>query len=503
MKHTFLGFYVFFVDKNKKKRVHKQKPNTKRVSFLLKTFLFSLLVVYAFISFFTSSLVSLLVHVRLAVDAGQIGQLRHVQLEAALHFLEDLTVCEFLTLVDGAHGALVRGDEAHRETLVPEAPGTADAVEVRVGVRRHVVLHDEVDAVDVDAAAEEIRGDEDLGLLRLALVEHGEALRLVHLGVNGNGGELALDEHLVERLAAGDGVDEDDALVEVDGVEHVDELARLLRLLDVDVVLHEAVERELGLLVDVDLQRVVEELLGEVAHLLGHRGGEHHDLLRLRRLEEDGLHVLAHRRVVEALVELVQDEVLHLREVDRAVVGHGGKTAGGADDDERDVLRVLEVLHRLLLGHAAEDDARRAVGEVAVEAGELTVDLVGKLARVHHDDGLHGLGLVVGDLLDVLQQREHEHSGLAHTGLGLGEDIVAEQRLGEGLVLHLAGMLEAVLGDGARELGLEAEVLEATNGERDLHGALGGGSGGGRGDDDVLVELLEVHLRLSGGHFLE
>ena len=57
-------------------------------------------------------------------------------------------------------------------------------------------------------------------------------------------------EELVEVRAALHGLDEDDHLVEHERVEEVVELAVLLRLGQLDVVLDEAVEGELGLVVD-------------------------------------------------------------------------------------------------------------------------------------------------------------------------------------------------------------------------------------------------------------
>ena len=76
-------------------------------------------------------------------------------------------------------------------------------------------------------------------------------------------GEVALAQQAVELLGARDAAHEDDDLVEVERVEQVVELAVLLALAEHDVVLHEAVERELGLVVDVDLHRL---FVGSIFH---------------------------------------------------------------------------------------------------------------------------------------------------------------------------------------------------------------------------------------------
>lgn len=69
-------------------------------------------------------------------------------------------------------------------------------------------------------------------------------------------GEVALAQEAVELLGSRDRADKDDDLVEVERVEQVVELAVLLALAEHHVVLHEAVQRELGLVVDVDLHRL-------------------------------------------------------------------------------------------------------------------------------------------------------------------------------------------------------------------------------------------------------
>ena len=41
---------------------------------------------------------------------------------------------------------------------------------------------------------------------------------------------------------------------------------------------------------------------------------------------------------------------------------------------------------------------------------------------------------------------------LSHAGLGLAENVHAEHRLGDALVLHLTGMLETAVHDGSKDL---------------------------------------------------
>ena len=74
--------------------------------------------------------------------------------------------------------------------------------------------------------------------------------------MDGDGGEVAVVQELGELRGASDALHKNDALVELERVQEVDELAILLLLLELDVVLLKTVQSELGAVVDVDLQRL-------------------------------------------------------------------------------------------------------------------------------------------------------------------------------------------------------------------------------------------------------
>jgi hypothetical protein len=112
--------------------------------------------------------------------------------------------------------------------------------------------------------------------------------------VDGDTGEVALAQKLVELSGTESALDEDDDLVELQLVEEVVELTVLLSLTKLDVVLLETVESELGLVINVDLQGVAHELLADGTGLLGKGGREHHNLLLCWGSAEDFLHIAAH-----------------------------------------------------------------------------------------------------------------------------------------------------------------------------------------------------------------
>ena len=108
-----------------------------------------------------------------------------------------------------------------------------------------------------------------------------DALRLLDARVDGHRGEVALLQQLVELDGALHALDEDDHLVELERVEQLVELAVLLVLGELDVVLLQAVQRQLRV-VDVDLHRVLRwQRRGGVA--VGREQHSHGDAKRQRR----------------------------------------------------------------------------------------------------------------------------------------------------------------------------------------------------------------------------
>mmetsp|Transcript_23196 Transcript_23196/g.59619 ORF Transcript_23196/g.59619 Transcript_23196/m.59619 type:complete len:325 (+) Transcript_23196:629-1603(+) len=256
------------------------------------------------------------------------------------------------------------------------------------------------------------------------------SLLLRHRAVDGDRGEVALGEELVELDGALDRLDEDHHLVELERIKQVVELAVLLLLAQLDVVLLKPVQRQLAV-VHVDLHRILHELLAHGAHLSRERSREHHHLLLVRRELEDVLHVLAHVELLEHLVALIEDEVLDLAEVEVLVARKRQHAPRRADEDVRRVR--LEDLLVLGDGHATVEDARLDVGQVPGEPHKLVVDLEGQLARVAHHD--HRRLCLFG--LELVQHGQHKHGRLAHARLGLADHVHAQDGLRNALVLHL------------------------------------------------------------------
>lgn len=149
---------------------------------------------------------------------------------------------------------LLGGDEGDGETLGTETTSTTDTVEVAVLISGHIVVDNNVDSLEVNTTTEEISGDHDTGLELLKVLVASDTVLLLQTGMNKDGREVALGEELVQSLGALDGAHKDDNLVELEGIEQVNQLAVLLVLLEVDVELLETVEGQLLTSVDINLQ---------------------------------------------------------------------------------------------------------------------------------------------------------------------------------------------------------------------------------------------------------
>ena len=93
-------------------------------------------------------------------------------------------------------------------------------------------------------------------------------LFLADTGVYSNGWKVALSKKLVKLGGSKSALDEDDDLIELKAVEEIVELAVLLRLVELDTVLLKTVQRELSLVIDVDLERISHKFLADWSDLL-------------------------------------------------------------------------------------------------------------------------------------------------------------------------------------------------------------------------------------------
>mmetsp|Transcript_32829 Transcript_32829/g.103935 ORF Transcript_32829/g.103935 Transcript_32829/m.103935 type:complete len:448 (+) Transcript_32829:1705-3048(+) len=147
-------------------------------------------------------------HARRAQGLGhgveELERLVLIELGALLHGL-------LRALLDGVHEAHVELRD-HGDGAAPTAGArrTAAAVHVVGRVARQVIVHDEVHARDVEAAARHVRGHEQLHLVRFEGAERGEAPLLAHRRMQRHARHLELRERLVHLRGCLAGVHKDD-----------------------------------------------------------------------------------------------------------------------------------------------------------------------------------------------------------------------------------------------------------------------------------------------------
>ncbi len=112
--------------------------------------------------------------------------------------------------------------------------------------------------------------------------------------MNCNRWEIAFLQELIQLGGPESALNEDDGLVKLELVEQFVKLSVFLSLVKLDVVLLKAMKGEFGFIVDVNLKRVLHELLADWSNFLRKSGTEHHDLLLSWCCPEDFLNITAH-----------------------------------------------------------------------------------------------------------------------------------------------------------------------------------------------------------------
>ena len=191
-----------------------------------------------------------------------------------------------------------------------------------------------------------------------------------------------------------------------------------------------------------------------------HGRREQHRLPGLGGHREDPLDV-GQEAQVEHLVGLVEDQRVHVGDVQCAAVAQVDQAAGRADDD------VDARGQRVELGVVADAAVDRQDAQAAVLARQVQVvgDLERELAGGDDDERLRlalgqvgVVGVLGGDA--ALEHRDAEREGLAGAGAGLADQVGAHQGDREGHLLDGerggdVGALERVA-----NLGLDAELSE-------------------------------------------
>lgn len=353
------------------------------------------------------------VHVGGRVNAF-LGELGNLDVESGLDLLQDLL---FLL---GRH-------KGHGQTLGTESTGSADSVQVLVSLGGQVVVDGQVDSLDIDTSTEDVGGHTDTLVELLEGLVSGDSFLLSQAGVNGDGGEVASTQQLVQLVGSVGRLDKDDDLVELQGVQQVRQLSVLVLLLQLEVVLLQAVQGQLCLVIDVDLQRRLHELLTNGTDLLRQGGREHHHLFLVRSVSEDVLHVSSHVQRLQNLVTLVNDERLHVVQTDALLGNKSVQSTGSGHHNVWACVLVLQLFQVARNRDTTVEDVSLHVWHVLRETGIFVTDLVCQFSGVTDHQG----GDLTGNRVQLLQRGQHENGSFTQTGLGLAQDIGTQNRLGD------------------------------------------------------------------------
>ena len=124
-----------------------------------------------------------------------------------------LVADQFLDLVEVV--GLLGSEQRIGDAGQPGAPRSTDAVDVILGVVRHVVVDDVADAGHVEPARGNVGGDEDDDRPRFEAVELADAVGLLHVAVDLPGAQPGLLEHVGELADILLAVAEDDRVLDL------------------------------------------------------------------------------------------------------------------------------------------------------------------------------------------------------------------------------------------------------------------------------------------------
>ena len=255
----------------------------------------------------------------------QVGDRRHLQ---------DLDPLAREALDVLQHPVLARLGERDGHALAAGPADAADAVDVRLGGRGHVVVDDVGELVDVESARGDVGRDQEVGRPRPQAPHHPVPLLLRHAAVQGLRAVAAAVERVGELIHLDPRAAEHDRRRRRLHVEHPGEGGGLVGARDdVGALAHQRRLARGGLLArDADPDRVGEVAAGDRADARGHGRREEHGLRALGRAGEDRVDVLGEAHV-EHLVGLVEHHDREPVEVQRAPPEVVERPARGRDDD--------------------------------------------------------------------------------------------------------------------------------------------------------------------------
>ena len=350
----------------------------------------------------------------LAAHGQRLSALAGVGFKAGHHHDFDVLLGKALDVLHEAF--FVQAHQADGFAAVAGAAGAADAVHIVFADVRYFVVHHVRQLVNVNAAGSDVGGHQRADV---AVFEAGQRLRaggLALVAMQGHGRNAVFRQVLGHVVGAELGAGEHQHLAPVVLRDDVREQRFLFgaahRVDGLRDALHRGVARR-----DLDRHRAAQQAVGQLADFVAEGGREQQRLLLLGHQGQHFFDVVNKAHVQHA-VGFVQDQDLHLRQVQRALLRVVQQAAGGG---HQNVHAAAQLVNLRAHADAAKHHHRGEVQVLAVKAHAF-FNLRCEFTRWRHDQSAHGIdATAVGQTRlgrQALQQGQRESRRLAGAGLG-------------------------------------------------------------------------------------
>ena len=275
--------------------------------------------------------------------------------------------------------ALVRRAERNGHALGAGARRAANAVHIAFGNIRQLVVDDVRDLVDVDPTRRDVGRHQDAGKALAETVERRLALALALVAMDGVHTNADVLDGLGNAVSTALRAREHDHAPHGGILQQAGKSLALRARRNENDLLVDAVDSLAGAR-DLDADRILEHVSGELRDVLRH-GRREEQRVALRRHELENAPHVAHEAHVEHPVGFIEDEGADLVQAQVALVDEIEQTTWRRDED---VDPARDRRHLRPLADAAEDHRVRDP-HVATVGMDALADLDGKLARRRKD----------------------------------------------------------------------------------------------------------------------
>ena len=354
-------------------------------------------------------------------------------------------------------GCLLGVAQGNRYALGSRTRRTADPMDIRLWHVRHIVIYHVADALDIDSAGRDIRGDQRSGLTLAEGPERALALALRLVAVNGLRRDTGPYQASHNFVGAVLGSREDQSALDRFGPQDVDEHSKLSRSIDPDNALFDALRgRRRRRYCHPD--GLAQHLRGKFSNGTGHRCGKHQRLPPCGELGHNGADVVdkAH---VEHAIGLVEHEAFHAVEAERIAANEVEQTARRGDQD----LHAAKQCANLAAHRHAPNREGRFDAQMTAESAEALKDLARQLAgRTEHEDAAAFLRYLARRLGEAVQDRQCECGGFARPGLGNTDYVTARHNGRNRLRLDRRRRQIILFGERTCDRLMKLEILEVS-----------------------------------------